>query len=69
MQTWLSEGFDGKNGRRRVEVDNVNGVGVGPYEHGCLDIDLDGATKMKVKVEEEEEEVLEAVRDRYNHRC
>jgi len=36
---------------------------------GCLDIDLDGATKMKVKVEEEEEEVLEAVRDRYNHRC
>jgi len=32
MQTWLSEGFDGKNGRRRVEVDNVNGVGVGPYE-------------------------------------
>jgi hypothetical protein len=33
MQTWLSGGgFDGENGRRRVEVDNVNGVGVGPYE-------------------------------------
>jgi len=32
MQTRLSRGFNGENGRRRVEVENVNGVGVGPYE-------------------------------------